>query len=100
MNFGLSEKAYKNLLQVFHHHPEIERVQIFGSRAMGNYQPYSDIDLVLFGEIDDALLAKIYSELDELPLPYKFDVKVYADITYLPLKQHIDTISKVIYQKK
>lgn len=100
MNFGLSEKSLKSLSNVFSYHSEIERVQIFGSRAMDTYQPHSDIDLVLFGDIDDVLLAKVYSELDELPLPYKFDVKVYSEITYLPLKEHIDKFSKVIYLKK
>jgi uncharacterized protein len=97
MDFGLSDKALKKLLCVFHRYPEIERVQLFGSRAMGNYKPHSDIDLVLFGNIEDVLLARIYAELDELPLPYKFDVKVYSDITYLPLKEHIDNFSKLIY---
>ncbi len=32
------------MVSVFHRYPQIERVQLFGSRAMGNYQPYSDID--------------------------------------------------------
>jgi uncharacterized protein len=100
MDCGLSKKVLNALLGIFHRHPQIERVQLFGSRAIDNYQPYSDIDLVLLGNIDDALLAKIYAELDELPLPYKFDIKLYSAINYLPLREHIDNFSKIIYQAK
>ncbi|TAK72701.1 MAG: nucleotidyltransferase domain-containing protein [Gammaproteobacteria bacterium] len=97
MKFGLEDKALAMLIDTFRKHPEIERVQVFGSRAMGNYRPNSDIDLVLWGQIDEGLLGVVNSELDELPLPYKFDVKFYADITHEAFRQHIDTYGRDLY---
>ena len=70
---------------------EIKEVKIFGSRARGNFQLASDIDLALFGEINDKTLRHIFSELDELPTPYKFDVIAYDNIDNPDLKKSIDT---------
>jgi len=51
----------------------------FCSRAKGSHTPASDINLVLWGV--DALKAEsIASELDELTLPYHFDVKSFESI--------------------
>ena len=75
------------------------RVQIFGSRAIGNYHPGSDIDLIISGNINDFLLATITAELDELPLPYIFDVKNDVAITHQGLREHIQQLGKDVYIK-
>jgi hypothetical protein len=36
-------------------------------------------------------------ELDELPLPYTFDVQAYDSIKHEPLRHHIDEFGKVLY---
>ncbi|MEO5338597.1 MAG: nucleotidyltransferase domain-containing protein [Magnetospirillum sp. WYHS-4] len=70
-------------------YPAITGAILFGSRAKGTAQPASDIDLALEG-IDDPLLAEaIASELEELPLPYRFDVKALSAIRHPPLRDHI-----------
>ncbi len=97
MKFGLTSSALTMIGDVFKTHPEVKTVRVFGSRAMGNYQPSSDIDLVLWGEVDQYLLGKIGLELDELPLPYHFDVKVYDQITHQALKQHITRYALRLY---
>jgi hypothetical protein len=38
-------------------------------------------------------------ELDELPLPYRFDVKSLNSIRYLPLREHIMRVGVTIYSK-
>ena len=63
-NFGLSEKTIEIIKKLLSNYPQIKEVKIFGSRAKGNYKPSSDIDLALFGNIDDKLLRHIASELD------------------------------------
>jgi len=92
--FGLPLNTYeqiKNLLKSF---DEIENVKIFGSRAKGNFKPYSDIDLVVFGEkLNEKLLLHIASELDELPTPYKFDIVDYKTISNENFKLDIDKFS-------
>ena len=40
--YGLKPEGIDKLQQVFQRHPEVEKVLIYGSRAMGNFQPGSD----------------------------------------------------------
>jgi len=99
MNIGLSSQANQLLIEIFQHHPEVERVKIFGSRAIGTYSAHSDIDLVFWGDINASLLATIARELDELSLPYLFDVERYEYIDHAGLKEHIDRVAQDIYVK-
>ena len=94
-NFGLSEKTIEIIKKLLSNYPQIKEVKIFGSRAKGNYKPSSDIDLALFGNIDDKLLRHIASELDEHPTPYQFDVLNYNDIDNENLKNNIDKFGKI-----
>ena len=48
--------------------------------------------------IDDGQ-AWITMMLDNLPLPYKFDVTSLASIQYLPVREHIDRVGITIYKK-
>ncbi len=99
MKFGLQSETVEMIKAVFQRHKEIEKVKIFGSRAMGNYRNNSDIDLVVWGKSTEKLMAKLKNELDELPLPYQFDIKSYDEITHLPLRQHIDNYALDFYIK-
>ena len=72
-------------------------MKIFGSRAIGRFEDYSDVDLALWGDLDLHLIGRVLRELDELPLPYTFDVKVYEMIKHPSLKRHIDEVGKILY---
>lgn len=98
-NTGLPEIALAQIIATLKNYAAIERAAIFGSRAMGNYRPNSDIDLVVWGDLSHRDEASLFSELDELPLPYLFDVKTYSHITHAPLRAHIDLVAKEIYRK-
>ena len=37
--------------------------------------------------------------MDELPLPYKFDIALYSQLTNQELKEHIDRVGINIYQQ-
>ena len=77
----------------------IDCVGLFGSRATGTARPNSDIDLVLYGHLDDALEARIWTLFDTSKLALKVDVNAYALITYLPLKEHIDAVVQTLFTK-
>jgi predicted nucleotidyltransferase len=96
-SFGLRSEARELICGVFRRHPEVRRVEVFGSRAMGCFEDRSDVDLALWGDLNPALLARVMQELDELPLPYTFDVKAYESIGHEPLKRHIDEFGKMLY---
>lgn len=98
-NFGLRPEALELIRDVFRRHPEVHRVEVFGSRAMGRFEAHSDVDLALWGDLDMTLLGRIARELDELPLPYLFDVKAYESIGHEPLRRHIDEFGKTLYRK-
>jgi predicted nucleotidyltransferase len=95
--FGLTANALELIRGVFRRHPQIRRAVVFGSRAMGCFENNSDIDLALWGDLDLESIGRIASELDELPLPYTFDVKAYESIHHVPLRRHIDEFGKTLY---
>ena len=85
---------------VFRRHPEITAVKLFGSRAKGTHSPASDIDLALWGDVDAVRAETIASELDELPLPYQYDVKPFHLIKLRPLREHIERVGIFVYPEQ
>lgn len=82
---------------VFRRHPEITAVKLFGSRAKGTHAPYSDVDLAIWGNVDALRAEAIAAELDELPLPYHYDVQSFDAVTFLPLREHIERVGIPLY---
>ncbi|SHJ86996.1 Predicted nucleotidyltransferase [Geosporobacter subterraneus DSM 17957] len=102
MNFGLSESDIAYIIGVIRSVEEIDKAVIFGSRAKGNYKPGSDIDIAIYGEkITFDTLATLHSMLEERgPLPYFFDVVNYSQLKHRELKEHIDRVGKIIFQRE
>lgn len=89
--FGLSEGAYNKIAKLLNQFPEFEKVQIFGSRALGTFREGSDIDLVVFGgHISREALRRFKIFYDDLNLPYQMDLIHYESIDNPALKKHID----------
>lgn len=101
IRFGLNQKQLQLILEAIQSFPGIGKVVIFGSRATGTHRPASDIDLAVFGkEITFSLVNRLSSALDDLPLPFLFDVVNYQTINNPALKENIDTKGKVLFEKK
>mgnify|MGYP002626436547 CR=1 FL=1 len=99
--FGLSERSYKELLDILSSIPEIEETIIYGSRARGDYWAASDIDLSLKGsKLTQHHLTKLNQKLYESHIPLFFDTHIYANIKNLRFKQNIDRDGKTLYQRK
>jgi predicted nucleotidyltransferase len=96
---GLTDQQLKFIIDTIQAFLKIEKCIIFGSRANGNFKNSSDIDIALFGKLNLLEGEKIRYELDELPLPYKFDVQVYNEIKNQNLINHINRVGIVIYDK-
>jgi predicted nucleotidyltransferase len=99
-NTGLDDRTIHLINTVFENYPEVSQVVIFGSRAKGTYSPNSDIDLAIFGVSDELSIGHMAVELNELPLPYKFDAKAFGSIRNIALRVHIERVGVKIYPDK
>lgn len=98
MSFGLKPGMVTRISEVFSRHPQLREVIIYGSRAKGTHRPGSDIDLTLIGDdLDLKLLNRLAAELDDLLLPYLFDLSIHAHIENPDLLDHISRVGKVFY---
>lgn len=82
---------------IFRRHPEVSSATLFGSRAKGTHTERSDVDLVVTGDVAPLRAEAIAAELDELPLPYRFEVQSLEHIHYPPLLEHIKRVGILIY---
>ncbi len=96
-NAPLSTGELDLLQQVFARHAQVAEVTLFGSRAKGTHSPSSDVDLSLRGAMDELQIEALASDLDDLPLPYLFDVVDFASVTSVPLREHIERVGVKIY---
>lgn len=93
----LDEAVLDAIRTVFRRHANIQEVVLFGSRAKGTARPNSDIDLAVRGTDDDLAVESLAMELEELPLPYQFDVHAMDSIRYQPLLDHIKRVGVSVY---
>lgn len=100
--FGLDPDTLRNIREGIRKLPQIEKVILYGSRAKGNYHTGSDIDLTLYGK-NLTLNNSVYplmDELEELYLPYTFDISIFDHIDNQDLVEHINRVGKVFFLKE
>jgi len=97
-DFGLTSHEVQLIRGALERHPQVLEAKIFGSRAMGRERPNSDIDIAVWGNLDHREVLRLHVELEELPLPYLFDVRLYDAIEYRPLQEHIERVGRVLYR--
>lgn len=100
MKYGLSEDDLNQMCGVFRKFPMIQSVVLFGSRAIGNYKPGSDVDLALKGQTNPSMASRIGGILnEETNLPYFFDVVDYNSVVRKEFLEHIRRHGVEIYGK-
>lgn len=98
MKFGIDFSVWEEIIEIFQNYKEVDRLILFGSRAMGTYRPNSDIDLVIFTEgISFRRFLDLKAELDDLGLLYRIDLLDFNRIKNEELKSHIERVGVVIY---
>jgi len=101
MNHGLTSETVDRIRSVLARFPEVEKAVLYGSRAKGNYKRGSDIDLAVLGpDLNASVLSQINSGLDDLLLPQKIDVSIFAKISHADLIDHIRRVGVVFYEKQ
>ncbi|MCK5146050.1 nucleotidyltransferase domain-containing protein [bacterium] len=100
--FGLEEKTILEIQEAIAKNPLIDKVILYGSRAKGNFRTGSDIDITLIGK-ELNLNNSVYPLMDaieELCLPYMFDISVFNQIDDENLIDHINRVGKILYLKR
>ena len=101
MPYGLSENILRQLTAVFDKYIQINEVILYGSRAKGNYNEGSDIDLTIVGDqLDFSILQQINTDIDQLNLPWLFDISDYKSINNKELIDHINRVGITIYKEE
>lgn len=94
----ISERERVTLSEVLAQFAEkIESVGVFGSRATGAAQPGSDIDLVIYGDLDEKSERRLWTILEDTNLPTAVDLVVYSRIANDLLKEHIDAVAVPLF---
>jgi predicted nucleotidyltransferase len=101
VNTGLTTRDVKTLFDIFKKYQKVSLVYIFGSRAIGNYKPGSDIDFAIMNTgVDDEVISNIRSDIEESNLPYFADIINYPTLQHKELKEHIDRVGIEFYKKE
>jgi len=102
MKYGLKESAIEKICEIFNRYPQVGKAVLYGSRAKGNYKNGSDIDLTLDGDADLTMnvLYRIMDDIDDLYLPYHFDLSILKDIHDQDVLDHIRRVGVVFYERK
>lgn len=90
MKYGLEENVREQILNIIKKYSEY-KFKLFGSRARGDYQRTSDIDIAIFENVDRNKEFKIRNDFDDLDIIYKIDLVFVTEKTK---KELVDSIKK------
>lgn len=89
---GLTIHELDAIRSVIARHHNVQRAIVYGSRAKGTYRHNSDVDVAVDGDVSPLQAQFIAGDLEELPLPYHFDVVALRHITNEALREHIERV--------
>ena len=96
---GIPQTDSQRLLELIRSHPHVQKVVLYGSRALGRQRAGSDIDLCLvapsmvLGE-----LLELGAALDDLLLPWQIDLQLRHLITHEELLAHIERAGQLLWE--
>lgn len=93
--YGLTEQQISAIKSVFASIPEVNSAVLYGSRARGDYKPYSDLDISVSGnKLTHSHLAQLETKLDDLLLPFFIDLNDIRTISNPALLANIQRDGK------
>jgi predicted nucleotidyltransferase len=97
---GLPESASEAILRTIGAQPQVQRVVLYGSRALGRPRSGSDVDLCLFAPaMNLAELLELGARLDDLLLPWRIDLQLDHLISHDGLRAHIQRAGRVLLDR-
>jgi predicted nucleotidyltransferase len=97
---GLPPAVVQRIHSTLASFPQVEQATLYGSRALGAFRPGSDIDLTLNGaDLNSRTLAQLDAALDDLLLPWRFDLSLRSSLESPALIEHIERVGTLFYQR-
>lgn len=100
MPFGIDNKDVELIVEVLKSNNKVSIAILFGSRALGSFEPGSDVDIAVNGaeiKLNDIIDLKI--SLDDLSLPFKFDIINLNRISEPALLDHINRVGIDLFKE-
>ena len=98
--YGLTLTDWEKLRGLFAVNERLEAVILYGSRAKGNYRPFSDVDFALVGEeLTCEDLYRLKEAIDDLLLPFSFDISLLHALKNEDLLEHIHRRGVKVYRR-
>ena len=100
MNDGLKDKHRQSIIGILTANKRVERIVLFGSRAVGTFTTTSDVDIALFGDqLTLTDYARLAEAIDALSIPQQVDILLYESIKNRNLINHIQRHGVEWYRK-
>lgn len=100
MKYGLSVPELEKIRLIFTRYGKVNKVLLFGSRAMGNHKPGSDVDLAIQGNninLNDIISLSI--QFDDLDSLVNFDLLSYSSINDPAVLDHINRVGVTVFDR-
>ncbi len=97
---GIPQADSQRLLELILSHSKVEKVLLYGSRALGRQRAGSDIDLFLVApSMNLRELLELGAALDDLLLPWKIDLQLRHLIAHEGLLAHIERAGQLLWER-
>lgn len=97
---GIPQADSQQLLELIHSYPHVEKVVLYGSRALGRQRAGSDIDICLVApSMALGELLELGASLDDLLLPWNIDLQLRHLIAHEELLAHIERAGQLLWER-
>lgn len=95
--FGISEQSLEEIIKILSKNKKIKKAIIYGSRAKGNFNEGSDIDITIVApEMNFSEYLLLLARMEELEIPQNIDLTKF-ELLDNSVKEHIKRVGKIVY---
>ena len=97
---GIPQADSQQLLDLIRSHPHVQKVVLYGSRALGRQRAGSDVDICLVApSMTLGELLELGAALDDLLLPWQIDLQLRHLISHEGLLSHLDRAGQLLWER-
>jgi predicted nucleotidyltransferase len=94
---GFPQQAQHRLLVMLTAQPQVQRIWLFGSRAMGSKQPGSDLDFCLEApQLSHSDRLRLLNAIDDLYFPWQVDLAMRHELP-AELEAHVQRVGRCLW---